>query len=49
MMRRRQKKRMIQCIRRPFEWIGIAPGFLVLAHLPRRAMQAVCDFGAGAM
>ena len=49
MMHRRQKKRIIQCIRRPFEWIGIALGLLVFAHLPRRAMQAVCDFGSAVM
>ena len=48
-MHRRQKKRIIQCVRRPFEWIGIALGLLVFAHLPRRAMQAVCDFGSAVM
>ena len=49
MMHRRQKKRIIQCVRRPFEWVGIALGLLVFAHLPRRAMQAVCDFGSAVM
>ena len=48
-MHRRQKKRIVQRIRRPFEWVGIALGFLVFAHLPRRAMQAVCDFGSAVM
>ena len=48
-MHRRQKKRIIQCVRRPFEWVGIALGFFVFAHLPRRAMQAVCDFGSAVM
>ena len=48
-MHRRQKKRIIQCVRRPFEWVGIALGLLVFAHLPRRAMQAVCDFGSAVM
>ena len=48
-MHKRQRKRVIQRIRRPFEWVGIALGFLVFAHLPRRAMQAVCDFGSAVM
>jgi len=48
-MHRRTKKRIMQRVRRPFEWVGIALGFLILANLPRRAMQAVCDFGAAMM
>ena len=48
-MHKRQRKRVIQRMRRPFEWLGIALGFLVLAHLPRRAMQAACDFGGAVM
>ena len=48
-MHRRTKKRIVQCVRRPLEWAGIALGFLVLANLPRRAMQAVCDFAAAVM
>ena len=48
-MHRRQKKRIVQRLRRPFEWLGIALGFLVFAHLPRRAMQFVCDLGSAVM
>jgi len=48
-MRHRTKKRIVQTLRRPLEWVGIAIGFAVLTFLPRRAMQAVCDFGAAVM
>ena len=48
-MRHRQKKRIVQFLRRPFEWIGIWLGFLVLSNLPRRAMLSVCDFASAVM
>ena len=48
-MHRRTKKRIVQTLRRPLEWIGIAIGFALLTFLPRRAMQAVCDLGAAVM
>ena len=36
-------------MRRPFEWVGVFLGYLVLSNLPRRAMLAVCDLAAGIM
>ena len=33
-------------LRIPFEWFGIFLGLAVFAFLPRRAMQAVCDFAS---
>ncbi len=48
-MRRRTKKRILQHIRRPFEWIGIALGFAVFSLLPRRALFAVSDFASAVM
>lgn len=48
-MHRRQKKRIFQFLRRPFEWVGIGLGFLVFSNLPRRVMLAVCDVGAAVM
>ncbi len=48
-MGRRRRKRIVQLMRRPFEWVGIWLGFLVLSTLPRRAMLAVCDFASAVM
>ena len=31
-------------LRRPFEWLGIGLGLLVLASLPRRGLLGLCDF-----
>ena len=39
-------KKIKRALRRPFEWLGIGLGWLVLAHLPRRAMLGVCDMAA---
>ena len=36
-------------LRRPFEWLGIGLGILVLSNLPRKWMLAVCDFASAAM
>ena len=36
-------------LRRPFEWAGILLGLLVFSNLPRRALQAVCDFAGAVM
>ena len=33
-------------VRRPFEWLGIGLAWLLLAHLPRKAMLACCDAAA---
>ena len=46
---RRRYKRALRALRRPFEWMGVFLGYLVLSTLPRRAMLAVCDFAAGVM
>ena len=48
-MLRRRAKRFMRILRRPFEWLGIALGFLVLASLPRRCMLAFCDFISAVM
>ncbi len=40
---RRRTKRIVQFVRRPFEWAGIALGFAAFSFLPRRALFAVCD------
>ena len=48
-MRRRQQKRILRFLRRPFEWAGIGLGYLVLSNLPRRGMLAACDFAAAVM
>ena len=46
---RRRYKRLLRALRRPFEWVGVFLGYLVLSNLPRRAMLAVCDLVAGIM
>ena len=46
---RRRDKRFLRALRRPFEWVGVFLGYLVLSNLPRRAMLAVCDLAAGIM
>lgn len=48
-MRRSTKKRIVQRIRRPFEWIGIALGFAVFSMLPRRVLFAASDFASSVM
>ena len=45
----RRQKRILRVMRRPFEWMGVLLGYLVLSNLPRRAMLAVCDLVAGIM
>lgn len=34
----------MRALRRPFEWIGIGLGLVVLSSLPRRGMLELCDF-----
>ena len=36
-------KRRLRALRRPFEWIGIGMGVLVISNLPRRWMLGLCD------
>lgn len=45
----RQKKTLKRGLRRPFEWLGICLGLLVFAHLPHRALFALCDFVSAVM
>lgn len=45
----RQKKTLKRGLRRPFEWLGIGLGLLVLTHLTHRALFAVCDFASAIM
>ncbi len=44
-----RKKRFVQAVRRPFEWLGIAMAFAVFSFLPRRALFAVSDFASSVM
>lgn len=43
-MSSRKSKRVMRALRRPFEWIGIGLGLVVLSSLPRRGMLELCDF-----
>ena len=45
----RRGKVLMRRLRRPFEWFGVGLGLLVLPLLPRRTMQAVCDFASALM
>lgn len=42
-------KRAKRLLRRPFEWIGVGLGYLVLAHLTHGGLLRVCDFAARVM
>jgi lauroyl/myristoyl acyltransferase len=42
-VKKRTLKKLKRRLRLPFEWFGIALGFLVFAYLPRRAMLRLCD------
>ena len=44
MKRRRNRKPIRRGLRRPFEWLGIFLGMLVLTHLTHRLLFALCDF-----
>ena len=45
----RRFKTVKRVLRRPFEWLGITLGFLVLSSLPRKGLLAVCDFASAFM
>ena len=47
--RHRNRKPIRRGLRRPFEWLGIFLGMLVLANLPHRLLLALCDFLSGVM
>lgn len=42
-MSSRKSKVLARKLRRPFEWMGVGLGYLVLAHLTRRGLLRVCD------
>ncbi|MGN0855338.1 MAG: lysophospholipid acyltransferase family protein [Kiritimatiellia bacterium] len=43
-MSSRTSKVLMRTLRRPFEWLGVGLGYLVLANLPHRGLFRVCDF-----
>ena len=46
---RRNRKPIRRGLRRPFEWLGIGLGMLVLTNLPHRVLFALCDFMSAVM
>ena len=48
-MNRKRRKQFIRRLRRPFEWLGIWLGILVLASLSHRMLLRLCDFAASVM
>ena len=48
-MSSRRSKRIMRTLRRPFEWIGIGLGLLVLSNMTRRGLLATCDFISAVM
>ena len=42
----RRIKLIKRAVRRPFEWMAIGLAWLVLTHLPHKAMLACCDFAS---
>ena len=48
-MNRRERKKLMRKLRRPFEWFGIWLGVLVLASLSHRMLFALCDLMAAFM
>lgn len=46
---KRKIKALKRVLRRPFEWLGIGLGIVVLSSLPRRWMLGVCDFISAVM
>ena len=47
--RHRQKKPIKRALRRPFEWLGILLGMLILSNLSHRMLFGLCDFLSAAM
>jgi lauroyl/myristoyl acyltransferase len=45
----RKSKEIKRAIRRPFKWLGIGLGIVVLSSLPRRWMLGVCDLLSAVM
>lgn len=48
-MKSHKKKAIKRALRRPFEWLGIGLGIVVLSSLPRRWMLGLCDFISAVM
>ena len=43
------RKRISRQLRRPFEWLGVGLGVLIISSLPRRGLLRVCDFMSAVM
>ena len=43
------RKRSVRALRRPFEWLGVALGVVLMANLPRRGLIGLCDFVSAVM
>lgn len=43
-MSSRKSKVLMRTFRRPFEWLGVGLGYLVLSNLPHKGLFRVCDF-----
>lgn len=43
-MSSRRSKVLMRKLRRPFEWMGVGLGYLILANLTHRGLFRVCDF-----
>lgn len=41
---KKKLKRVKRVLRRPFEWLGIALGWLVFAHVSHKMLFRICDF-----
>jgi lauroyl/myristoyl acyltransferase len=48
-MKKRRKKRFMRLLRRPFEWVGIWLGVLVLAGLSHKLLFVLCDLISSVM
>ena len=46
---RMDAKKIKRTLRRPFEWLGIGLGILIISSLPRKAMLGLCDFISAVM
>ena len=44
-----QWRKVRRVLQRPFEWLGIGLGWLVLTNLPHRALLGLCDFLSAVM
>ena len=49
MKKRRRKKSFKRALRRPFEWLGILLGMLILTNVSHRVLLGICDFLSAVM